>query len=118
MTLQRINTTAYPLVTQQSDLDGVTYAMRFRWHERSERWQLDLRTLDDDPVALSCTLVPAWPLLRLIQSPLRPPGELVLVDLAGPADLPTREGLGDRWVLYYVPAADVLHWAQTGELPP
>ena len=104
MALQRINTIAYPLVTQQSDLDGVTYAFRFRWSERSEVWHLDLRTLDDQPVVLSAALVTAWPLLKNIVSPIRPPGELILLDLVGPAEPATLDGFGDRWVLFYVEA--------------
>jgi hypothetical protein len=104
MALQRINTIAYPLVTQQSDLDGVTYAFRFRWSERSLVWHLDLRTLDDEPVLLSAALVTAWPLLDRLVSPIRPPGELVLLDLVGPAEPATLEGFGDRWVLFYAEA--------------
>jgi len=107
MALQAINTTSYPLVTQQSDLDGVTYSFRFRWAERSATWHMDLRTLNDEPIALSVALVTAWPLLRRVVSPLRPPGELVLLDLGGPADPPAREGFGERWVLYYVEAVDL-----------
>lgn len=107
MALQAINTTSYPLVTQQSDLDGVTYAFRFRWAERSQTWHMDLRTLNDEPIVLSVALVTAWPLLRGVVSPLRPPGELVLLDLAGPAVRPTREGFGERWMLYYVEAVDL-----------
>lgn len=103
MDLERINTVPYPLVTQQSDLDGVTYSFRFRWSERSETWHLDLRTLDDEPVALSVALVTAWPLLSHVVSPLRPPGELVLLDLVGPGEPPMLEGFGDRWALFYIP---------------
>jgi hypothetical protein len=102
--LQRINTIAYPLVTQQSDLDGVTYAFRFRWSERSLVWHMDLRTLDNEPVLLSAALVTAWPLLQRTVSPIRPPGELVLLDLVGAAEPPTLEGFGDRWVLFYAEA--------------
>lgn len=104
MAIQRINTIAYPLVTQQSDLDGVTYAFRFRWSERSSVWHMDLRTLDDEPIVLSATLVTEWPLLKRVVSPIRPPGELALVDLAGPGEPATLEGFGDRWVLFYVEA--------------
>lgn len=104
MALQRINTVPYPLVTQQSDLDGVTYAFRFRWSERTLTWHMDLRTLDDEPVLLSAALVTAWPLLKNLVSPLRPPGELVLLDLVGPAEPATLEGFGDRWVLFYAEA--------------
>jgi len=107
MALQAINTTSYPHVTQQSDLDGVTYAFRFRWGERTGTWHMDLRTLDDEPIALSVALVTAWPLLRRCHAPARPPGELVLLDLGGPADPVTLEGFGERWVLYYVEAADL-----------
>jgi hypothetical protein len=104
MALQRINTIAYPLVTQQSDLDGVTYAFRFRWSERALAWHMDLRTLDDEPIALSVALVTAWPLLLHCSSQLRPPGELILLDLVGPAEPATLEGFGDRWALFYLEA--------------
>jgi len=104
MALQRIPTIAYPLTTQQSELDGVTYAFRFRWSERSAVWHMDLRTLDDEPILLSAALVTSWPLLERVVSPIRPPGELVLVDMVGPDDPATLEGFGDRWVLFYVEA--------------
>jgi len=104
MALQRLNTVPYPLVTQQSDLDGITYSFRFRWSARAAVWHLDLRTLDDEPVVLSAALVTAWPLLYNLVSPLRPPGELILLDLVGPAEPATLEGFGDRWVLFYVEA--------------
>lgn len=104
MALQRINTVPYPLVTQQSDLDGVTYSFRFRWSERAYVWHLDLRTLDDEPVLLSAALVTAWPLLSHVVSSIRPPGELILLDLVGPAEPATLEGFGDRWSLFYVEA--------------
>jgi hypothetical protein len=118
MTLQRISTTTHPLVTQQSDLDGVTYWFRFRWSERAQVWHMDLRTLNDEPIALSVALVTAWPLLRRCHAPHRPPGDLVLIDLAGPAEPVTRDGFGDRWCLFYIPGADMLHYALTLELPP
>lgn len=105
MSLRRIPTAAYPLTTQQSELDGVTYAFRFRWSERSGTWHMDLRTLDDTPILLSAALVTAWPLLERVVSPIRPPGELALLDLVGPAEPPTLEGFGDRWVLFYLEAA-------------
>lgn len=102
MELQRLNTVPYPLVTQQSDLNGVTYSFRFRWSERSYVWHMDLRTLDDEPILLSAALVTAWPLLQRVVSPIRPPGELVLLDLVGPAEPATLEGFGDRWALFYI----------------
>lgn len=105
MALQRINTVPYPLTTQQSDLDGVTYAFRFRWSERSLVWHLDLRMLDDTPILLSAALVTAWPLLRRVVSPIRPPGELMLLDLSGPGEPCTLEGFGERWALFYEEAA-------------
>lgn len=116
--LQRIPTTSYPLVTQQSDLDGVTYSMRFRWAERTGMWHLDLRTLDDDPIALSVALVTGWPLLRRCLALGRPPGELMLLDLIGDAEQPTQAGFGTRWCLYYAPIVDLIQFALTGELPP
>jgi hypothetical protein len=65
---------------------------------------MDMRTLDDEPIALSVALVTAWPLLLHCSSALRPPGELILRDLVGPAEPATLEGFGDRWALFYIEA--------------
>lgn len=108
MALRRIPLQPYPLTTQQSDLDGVTYTFRFRFSERDSCWHMDLRTLDDEPVALSVRLVTGFPLLRRVVSELRPPGQLVMLDLVGgDADCTTLEDFGERFGLFYIEASEL-----------
>jgi hypothetical protein len=104
MALRQIPLQPYPDTTQQSDLDGVTYSFRFRWSQRGECWHMDLRTLDDVPVALAVRLVNGWPLLRRVVNAVRPPGELYLIDITGRAEDPTLAELGSRFCLFYVEA--------------
>lgn len=104
MALWRIPTQPYPTTTQQSELDGTTYNFRFRWSERGGCWHMDMHTLDDEVVVLSARLVTGWPLLRRVQRPTRPPGELYMRDLTGKGEEPTFEEFGTRFVLYYVDA--------------
>jgi len=103
--LRAIPLEPYPHFTQQSELDGVTYSFEFRWSQRAACWHLDLRTPDDLPIALSVRLVTGFPLLRRVTHPQRPAGELWMLDLSGPGEEPTLEGLGTRFVLFYVDAA-------------
>ena len=108
MTLQRISTTPYPLVTQQSDLDGVTYWFRFRWSERAQVWHMDLRTLNDEPIALSVALVTAWPLLRRSgQAPNAREPTSRWVHLVQPDDRSPSPRVLDRWKTHTPPRASV-----------
>lgn len=104
MALREIPLVAEPDFTQQCDLDGTTYTMRFRWSPRGQCWHLDLTTLDGVAIALSLRLVSLWPLLRRTRGPLRPPGELVIVDRTGRDEDPTLAEFGTRFALFYAEA--------------
>lgn len=101
MGIRRIPTEPYPNTTQQCDLDGVTYSLRFRWSARGACWHMDIRTLDDEPVLLSARLVTSYPLLWRSLNPHRPPGDLMLLDMTGRDENATLEGFGTRFRLYY-----------------
>lgn len=104
MALWQIPTRPYPLTTQTAELDGTTYAFRFRWSQRGECWHMDMRTLDDEPVVLSARLVTGFPLLRRVQNVTRPPGDLFVWDMTGVGEEPTLEEFGTRYQLFYVDA--------------
>lgn len=102
-TLYRIPVQPYPLYTEQCELDGVTYSFRFRWSERASCWHMDLRTVDDVPIALSVRLVTGIPLLRRVVKNERPPGELLVLDLVGQdGECTTLEDFGSRFGLFYI----------------
>lgn len=107
MALLRIPTSAYPLTTQQSELDGTTYNFRFRWSDRGGCWHMDMRTLDDEPIVLSARLITGFALLRRVLRPGRPPGELFMMDLTGRGEEPNFEEFGSRFVLMYLDAAEL-----------
>lgn len=115
MTLRRIPLQPYPDVTQQTELDGTTYAFRFRWSTRGQCWHMDLRTIEGAVVALSVRLVSGWSLLRRTTAlPLAPPGQLYMVDLTGADEDPTFAEFGARFGLFYVEAADIAAAAAAG----
>lgn len=93
-----------PAHRYRAPLEGVTYLWRFVWHERPGAWYVDIYTDAEDPIRLGIKLVTGWALLRRLQHPSRPPGELFL---AGPQDqAPTLESLGRTHLLYYMTLAD------------
>lgn len=93
--------------TQQCELSGTTYTFRFRWSPRGQCWHMDLRTLDGVPIVLSMRLVSTWPLLRRVVGPLRPPGELFVIDQSGRDEDPNELELGARFGLFYDDLADL-----------
>jgi hypothetical protein len=107
MALRRIPLDPYPDTTQQCDLDGVTYAFRFRWSTRGACWHMDLHTVDNTPIVTSVRLVSGWPLLRRVRSSLRPPGELFMIDTTGQDQDPTLEEFGTRYGLFYLEASGI-----------
>jgi hypothetical protein len=84
-----------PSFTQETDFDGTTYVLLFRWNTREEAWYLTLSTIDGMVIAASLKLVPGAALLRHIPETPRPPGEF-FVD-----DVPTRTNLGTEALLIY-----------------
>jgi len=82
--------------TQETDLNGTTYVLLFRWNAREEAWYLTLSTIDSVIIAASLKLVPGAALLRHIPETPRPPGELLLDGVA------TRANLGTEARLIYI----------------
>lgn len=116
MSLRRIPLTPYPDYTQQTELDGITYAFRFRWSTRGQCWHMDLRTLEGAPVAISVRLVSGWSLLRRVgpAAPYAPGGRLYMFDLTGADADPTFAEFGTRFGLFYIEAADLAAAAAAG----
>ncbi len=110
MTAQIIPTGDQPLYGETVTLDGVPYRLDFTFAPRSACWLLDVSTLDGEKVAAGLKLVCAgWNLLLKCSSPLRPPGQLLVLSSSSDDSTPGLEDLvaGARCTLVYVPAADV-----------
>lgn len=102
MAIRLINTLPYPDTSQDVDLEGVVYNLRFRWAERTEEWHLDLRDAEGDPILLGIKLVTLYPLLRNYRHLVVPPGELFFVDNKDESARPTLDGMGERFKLIYI----------------
>lgn len=101
MGLRVIPITPYADFSEQVDLDGTTFTLRFRWSERASNWHLDLSYVDGTPIASGLKLVTGWPLLWRSTHPLRPLGDLYVIDMQRRDAEPNFDGLGTRWVLMY-----------------
>lgn len=91
-----------PNYRQRVILSGREYGFELRWSMREERWYLDIRKANGDPLLLALKLVVGWPLLyRFRGVDGIPPGELVVLDpRPEPAD-PGLAELGDVVQLAY-----------------
>lgn len=92
----------------QIQLEGVTYTLEFRWNVRASAWFMNI--LDAQGVNMIraglrlVTNFPLWP----YGASRTPPGALIVVDTTGSGDAdPDLDGLGDRWQLLYLTAAEI-----------
>ena len=98
---------AVPAFSVVALLDGVSYALAFRFHEADGQWRM--RVLDEAGQTVlhgDVVLTPDWPLYRALVV-RTPPCLLVLRDTAGQGAPCGLGDLGERHRLYYVPAAEL-----------
>jgi hypothetical protein len=80
-------------------LSGVDYRLDLDFHEREQRWFLDITRSTGEEIARGVKLVENWPLLRRVASRFKPPGVLVAsARVGGP---PLLHDLGTRVLLLY-----------------
>jgi hypothetical protein len=91
-----------PHYEQQTELDGVVYALTLEWNEREGAWYLTLADANGDIIRAGIKLVTNWRLLRRVRDARRPPGELVAYDPAGKGL--GRDNLGTDVQLLYADA--------------
>lgn len=97
-----------PAFEYDVDLEGRTYHLALYWNPRAELWHMNIFTDARVPLVLGLPLVSNFPLLLSYRSILElPPGEMVMVDLAGEGASATRDNLGTRVQLLYYESATV-----------
>ena len=84
--------TSLATYTFSVELEEIVFNFRMQFNERDQSWFFDLLTEDGDPIREGIKVVTGFPLLRLIATAGRPPGELFALDTTG-AD--RRAGLND-----------------------
>jgi len=77
------------------DLDGIDYQITFLFNEREGFWYFDLADTEGNKIRSGVKCVVNFPLLRLLKSLGRPPGELLVLNTQ---TVPTDPGLADLGV--------------------
>lgn len=92
---------------QRTTLDGVDYSMRFQWNERSQAWCFSLFYTDGTALLRNKKVTTNTDLLYTLTGPLRPPGSMQLLCVE-PENFnePTRDDLGEKFVLTYAGFGD------------
>ena len=81
-------------------LNGVTYLWRVYWNQYVNRWNIDFKDFDDDPVAMGLAIVANRNLLRYSPALTTQIGQLWAFDFLN-QDCSIREQLGENTVLVY-----------------
>jgi hypothetical protein len=85
-------------------LDGVEYILEIRWNDRDEAWFANLYDAERDVICYGIVLVIEYPILRRVNDPRRPAGELLLIDEENTQREAGLDDLGARVKLVYVTA--------------
>lgn len=96
-----------PLYNQQTDLDGQSYNLAFRWNARAEQWFMDISTGAGDIIAANIALVINFPIARRFRDERMPPGIFMAFDSSGQKEDAGQADLGARVLLLYTPVAEV-----------
>lgn len=86
---------------QTTNLDGRNFRLSFAWSLREEAWYLDIGSVDGVKLAAGLKLAEGVDVFRRESSSALPSEPLELIDMTGAAEECTRDGLGQRWVLFF-----------------
>lgn len=100
-----------PLISRFADgiateLEGITWAISYRWNETYGAWFMDLSSVETGTTLLGLCLVGGSDILQ--PHAVTELGKMFVVDTEGKEQNPDFELLGDRYKLIYIPKADIL----------
>lgn len=87
---------------QTANLSGTLYILEFNWNPRAEYWTIDVYDLNKIAVINGAVLSVNWPIFVHCSSPIKPNGQLMLIDTSGKSLPCTAQDLGTRCKLVYV----------------
>lgn len=90
----------------ETELEGITWAIFYRWNKTYGAWFMDLSSVETGTTLLGLCLVGGSNILQ--PHAVTELGMLFMVDTEGKEQNPDFELLGDRYKLIYIPKADVL----------
>lgn len=89
-----------------TELSGTAFTFEFRWNRRDSGWYVHLGDAEGNPLAQGVRVVLGLPLFGG-PKPGFPAGAVVARDLTGQDVDATQDDLGQRVVLYFIPAAEL-----------
>lgn len=82
-------------------LQNVTYTFNFAWNYRASYWGLTILDPNGNQIVAGVALRINVNILGIVSDPLKPPGQLAVVDTSGAGLDPGLNDLGGRVVLLY-----------------
>lgn len=96
-----------PYQSLEVALADEAYTLKLRWNDGHAFWVIDLYDRDESPILLGVKMVKGFPLVRRYGIASLPRyGDLVVYDRGHDGQEPTFDGLGSRFLLYYVDWTD------------
>jgi len=93
---------------QRVSLDGVAFALRFRWNTRAQSWFVDVFDEDGNVVVYARKCVIEWTLLRQSRHLASvPAGEFINIDTTNRDVPPGKSDFGSRVLMMYLDASEV-----------
>lgn len=89
------------------ELDGITYALEFRWNDRDGAWFLQVGDANGVPLISGLKVCLGILLLGRATSKLLPPGDFMAIDTAGRNAEAGFEDLGRRVQILYFTSAEL-----------
>lgn len=89
-------------------IENRSYIFDVRWNARERYWYMDVREIDETPIALGLKLVLGAFLGRAAEHPLFREGAMIAVDLTSTGTEALLDDLGTRVVVKYIPSLDLL----------
>jgi hypothetical protein len=85
----------------KTDLDSVTYILALRYNSRMDRWIMDIKTEDDDPIIMGRPILLGVSLLAQYVDPRLPDGDIFAINLGTTIQEAGKEDLGSNVLLLY-----------------
>jgi hypothetical protein len=96
---------------QRTTMDGVDYLLRFQFNQRLGRWFVDVRDVEENPIAMGLPLVVNYEIGRWVVDERWLAGRLATLDQEAANDQEARDpgliDLGARVLLSYLEAAEL-----------
>ena len=85
----------------RTDLDGIQFLFAFRFNERMDRWIMDIKTADDEPILMGTPILQGVTFLERFKIETLPPGRLFSINIQTLFEETGVEDLGKNLLVLY-----------------